>query len=159
MQYHFNVLPVFLFASLLSFQNLFSSENTILEADIESCKQVVESYCQAWKNTDYNAMYSYLSSNGMGKMEKEKFISTYENYSLKGCKLTSFEIQTNSTNVDFINVKTQLTFEKEIKPNMISGVHSFYLEKDKDLWMIKTIIVPFTLGNDDNYSTGSHPGE
>ena len=60
MHYRFKCLAVFLFISLLSFQNLFSSEHTISEADIESCKQIVESYCTAWENADYNTMYNLL---------------------------------------------------------------------------------------------------
>lgn len=95
----------------------------------------------------------------MGKILKDKFISTHEKYSSKECKLTSFEILTTSTNIDIIIVKIQLIFGKEIKPTMINGVHSFYLEKDNDQWKIKTIIAPITLPVDESFPGGSHPGE
>jgi hypothetical protein len=126
----------------------------ITEKDQQEWRQVVEQFCHAWMNGEYGAMYQTLSKEGMGKMEKDKFIKTY-----KDSRVTECSIKDTTTKEDSILVKANLKFQKEIPPRIVSGLYTFNMIRDKQNWKIKYFLPPIKAPAMKTLPGGSHPGE
>ena len=98
--------------------------------DLDACKQVVTSYCTAWKAQELNAMYALLSPQGMGAMDNEKFTKQQQEYLQWGCKLSAFSVKEAAPNNEDVAVTVELSFAKEIKPSMVNGVYTVQMVKD-----------------------------
>lgn len=112
---------------------VYASEITkVTEEDQQECQLLVDEFCGAWMNEQYEVMYQALSKSGMGKMDKDKFIRTY-----KVGKLIDYSIDEALTKGDNVLVKANLEFQTEVPPRIISGLHTFNMVKDEGNWSIK----------------------
>lgn len=127
--------------------------------DLDACKNIVSEYCSKWKETKYNDMYALLSPQGMGQMPRAKFINTYGIAADNGGKLSNYTTQEALPNQDGVMVKIELTFIKEVSPNLINGIHNFHLVKDSNSWKIKAIVAPIAPPPAESGHGGSHPGK
>lgn len=127
----------------------------ITEEDQQECQLLVDEFCGAWMNEQYEVMYQALSKSGIGKMDKEKFIRTYK----KDGKLVDYSIEDAVPKGDNVLVKTNLKFQNDIPPRIISGLHTFDMERDKGNWRIKYIMPPIKTPAVVTLPGGSHPGE
>jgi len=134
---------------------VYASEITkVAEEDQQECQLLVDEFCGAWMNGQYESMYHALSKSGMGKMDKDKFIGTY-----KGSKLIDCSLKEALTKGDNVLVKANLKFQTEVPPRIISGLHTFNMERDEGDWKIKYIMPPIKAPARLNLPGGSHPGE
>ena len=135
-------------------------ENAITELDQQECQKLVEVFCKAWINKEYEGMYQVLSKAGMGRMEKRKFIRIYKRYTNRGGNVSGYSLEETMTKFDSILVKVKLNFETEIPPRIISGIHTFNMAKKEGNWGIQNIMSP-VIAPEEYMSLpgGSHPGE
>lgn len=126
----------------------------ITKEDKQECQSVAEQFCHAWMNGEYKAMYQALSKEGMGKMEKDKFIKTY-----KDSRVTECSIKDTTTKEDSILVKANLRFQKDTPPRIVSGLYTFNMVRDEVNWKIKYFLPPIKAPAVKTLPGGSHPGE
>ncbi len=131
----------------------------ITESERQECQWLVEKFCQAWMNRQYEAMYQALSKKGMGKMDKNKFIKTYKGYEAEGGRLVEYTFEDVVTKEDNVLVKVKLKFQKEIPPRIISGSHTFHMERDESIWKIRYMMPPIKAPVPLTLPGGSRPGE
>lgn len=140
-------------------QNFASAPAEITEDDRRECQLLVEGLLQAWMNGQYEVMHQALSKNGMGKMEKAKFMAVHEDYSARGGKIVKYSIGNMSHKNDRVFVKADVAFQREIPPKIVSGIHTFSLMKDGVSWKIDYMTPPLTAPAATTLPGGSHPGE
>ena len=104
---------------------------------------VVEGYCRAWQNKDYGAMYELLSQEGEAKESKAAFIKRYEGYEAKGGGLDEYTLFPPIAAGDgAVIVRVNLRFDKDVPPEVISGVNRFDVIEEGGNWGIKGMRVP-----------------
>jgi hypothetical protein len=126
--------------------------------DIVQCQQFVENYGTAWKNSEYETMFNYLSSKDIGVIGKKGFVRQYSHYSEMEVNVLSFDVESAKSSEDNVVVKVSVQFSKEIGPNLVNGVYSYHMKRVNGVWKIKTILIPVSVPSFNNSQANSHPG-
>jgi hypothetical protein len=76
------LILLLVFSSTIGWSQTTPEEESIITEDYERVQNVVEGFCQAWKNKDYRVMYEYLSESAKERQSEEKFLGEYQRYEL-----------------------------------------------------------------------------
>ena len=106
---------------------------------------VVEQFCRAWQNKDYETMYELLSQEGKVKESKGEFIKRYEEYEAKGGQLVEYTLFPPIAGGDgAVIVRVNVELDKDVPPDIISGVNRFNVVEEGENWRIKSIRFPIS---------------
>lgn len=118
---------------------------------------VVEKFCQAWQNKDYETMYDCLSQES--RETKDDFVKRYKGYEAKGGQLAEYTLFPPIAGGDgAVIVRVSLRFSTDVLPEIVSGVNRFDVVEEEGNWGVKKMRVP-TLPSPLLGLPSSHPGE
>jgi len=106
------------------------------------CREVLEIFFKAWINRNYADMCQYIYN--YDEKKKEEFIRQHKDYEKKGVKLVNYKIfppllyKHNKGKTYKVNLK----FNKDLLPEITSGVYSFEMTEKGANWKIEAIQKP-----------------
>ena len=111
--------------------------------EYEAAQKVVEDFCYAWINVDYDVMYSMLTDSAENKQSKEEFIDEYNKYRLVPSELIQYpEIPPFLAHEGRMIIRVEARPKKEPsveEKNIVISFEISLINKDNEGWKVDDI--------------------
>lgn len=141
------ILSMVLSAAVSWAQTTAEEESTLTE-DYQRGEEMVENFCQLWRNNDYTAMYQYLSQAAKQRQSEGEFIKKYQVYKLAAGPLIQrpiFPLSMVEEGRMLIRVEVEseetFTMEERITKEVELGL----IMNEEKTWKIERIHIPIPL--------------